>query len=199
MERLYLILDREGNALAQANLESPPGSEVVQMRLLEEPDMDFTQVGEIQMISLDVKAASKKGVVTIQRGERLVIRPSAVLGAEARENLRILTDFHSHIYPITGYWRGQRSIVGKDLSCGGAAFYSEVKLSVGEIVQMVLPVTDSPLLLRTRVLKELPSEEEMPLYAARFVDLCLDEEMAIRKAVFSIQVSRPRPKKQAEQ
>ena len=68
MEKLYLILDSEGCPLAQANLESPPGSEVVQMRLLEEPDMDFTQVGEIQMISLDVKAASKKGVVTIQRG-----------------------------------------------------------------------------------------------------------------------------------
>ena len=196
MEKLYLILDSEGCPLAQANLESPPGSEVVQMRLLEEPDMDFTQVGEIQMISLDVKAASKKGVVTIQRGERLVIRPSAVLGAEARENLRILTDFHSHIYPITGYWRGQRSIVGKDLSCGGVAFYCEQKLGVGEVVQLVLPVTEAPVLLRTRVLRLLPSEGPEQLYAARFVELCMDEEMIIRKAVFSIQVSRPRPKKE---
>ena len=88
MERLYLILDREGNALAQANLESPPGSEVLQMRLLEEPDMDFTKLGELQLIALDVKATSKRGTVTMQRGDRLVIRPSAVLGAEARENLR---------------------------------------------------------------------------------------------------------------
>ena len=199
MEQLYLILDKTGHALAQAVLESPRITEVVQLRLTEETEVDFLQVGEIQCIGLDNGSASMRGEVTMQRGERLVIRPGAMLGAEARENLRILTDFHSHIYPITGYWRGQRSIVGKDLSCGGAAFYSEVKLSVGEIVQMVLPVTDSPLLLRTRVLKELPSEEEMPLYAARFVDLCLDEEMAIRKAVFSIQVSRPRPKKQAEQ
>ena len=197
MEKLYLILDSEGNALAQANLESPPGSEVVQMRLLEEPDMDFTQVGEVQLISLDVKATSKKGTVTMQRGDRLVIRPSAVLGAEARENLRILTDFHSFIYPITGYWRGQRAIVGKDLSCGGVAFHSERKLEVGEVVQLVLPVTDAPLLLRTRILRQLPSEDPMPLYAGRFVDLCLDEEMIIRKAVFSIQVSHPRPKKQA--
>ena len=194
MEKLYLLLDSEGSPLAQANLESPPGSEVVQMRLLEEPDIDFTQMGEIQMISLDVKAASKKGTVTIQRGDRLVIRPSAVLGAEARENLRILTDFQSFIYPITGYWHGQRGVTGKDLSCGGVAFYSEQKLGVGEVVQMVLPVTEEPLLLRTRVLRELPTEESAHLYAARFVDLCMDEEMLIRKAVFSIQVNKPRAK-----
>ena len=194
MEKLYLILDSEGCPLAQANLESPPGSEVVQMRLLEEPDMDFTQVGEIQMISLDVKAASKKGVVTIQRGERLVIRPGAMLGAEARENLRIQTDFESVMYPITGYWKGQRHIKGHDLSCGGVAFHTAQAVKVGEVVQIVLPVTDSPLLLRTRILRKLNTDEPDPLYAARFVDLCLDEEVAIRKAVFSIQVSRPKPK-----
>ena len=196
MERLYLILDREGNALAQAHLESPPGSEVVQMRLLEEPDMDFTKLGELQLIALDVKATSKRGTVTMQRGDRLVIRPSAVLGAEARENLRILTDFQSFIYPITGYWKGQRPIKGKDLSCGGVAFYCEQKLGVGEVVQLVLPVTEAPVLLRTRVLRLLPSEGPEQLYAARFVELCMDEEMIIRKAVFSIQVSRPRPKKE---
>ena len=194
MERLYLILDREGNALAQANLESPPGSEVVQMRLLEEPDMDFTKLGELQLIALDVKATSKRGTVTMQRGDRLVIRPSAVLGAEARENLRILTDFQSFIYPITGYWKGQRPIWGHDLSCGGLAFYSESPaLKAGEVVEVVLPVTDEPLLLHLRVLRELNSDREgLLLYASRFIDICLDEEVSIRKAVFSIQLNAPR-------
>ena len=56
------------------------------------------------------------------------------------------------------------------------------------MVQVVLPVTDSPLLLRAKILRDLPTEDPVPLYASRFVDLCLDEEMAIRKAVFSIQI-----------
>ena len=103
MERLYLILDGTGQALAQAVLESPRITEVVQLRLTEETELDFLQVGEIQCIGLDNGSASMRGVVTMQRGDRLVIRPGAMLGAEARENLRIQTDFESVMYPITGY------------------------------------------------------------------------------------------------
>jgi len=195
MEKLYLILNRQGEALAQAVLESPRITEAVQLRLTEETELDFLRVGEIQCIALDSRTPSLRGFVTIQRGERLVVRPRAMLGEEARENLRILTDFESVMYPITGYWKGQRSIRGKDLSCGGVAFYTAQTLKAGEVVQLVLPVTDSPLLLRTRVLRELSSQDGVTLYAARFIDLCLDEEFIIRKAVFSIQVSRPKASK----
>ena len=195
MEKLYLILDGKGEALAQAVLESPRITEVVQLCLTEETDIDFRAIGEIQCIGLDNRTPSLRGTVTMQRGERLVVKPGKMLGEEARENLRILTDFQSVMYPITGYWKGQRSIRAKDLSCGGVAFYTTQQLKVGESVQMVLPVTESPLLLRTRVLKEIKSEDGETLYAARFTDLCLDEEFLIRKAVFSIQVSHPKSSK----
>lgn len=45
MERLYLILDKGGVALAQAVLESPRITEIVQLRLTEETDLDFLQIG----------------------------------------------------------------------------------------------------------------------------------------------------------
>lgn len=195
MERLYLILNREGIPLAQAVLESPPGAEVVQMRLLQEDDdTDYIKVGEVQLIGLDNSMTSKRGVVTMQRGARLVIRPGEVLGAQARENLRIQTDFESVMYPVSGFWKGQRPIQGHDLSCGGLAFYSESPaLKAGEVVEVVLPVTDEPLLLHLRVLRELNSDREgLLLYASRFIDICLDEEVSIRKAVFSIQLNAPR-------
>ena len=197
MERIYLLLDKDGVALAQAILESPRITEVVQLRLTdEETELDFLQMGEIQCIGLDNSSASLRGTVTMQRGERLVIRPTAALGEEARENLRIQTDFASVMYPVTGYWKGQKPIKGHDLSCGGVAFHTQQALKAGEMVQIVLPVTDSPLLLQTKVLRQLNTEDPWPLYAARFVNLCLDEEFAIRKAVFSIQVERPKKKKQ---
>ena len=57
-------------------------------------------------------------------------------------------------------------------------------------VEMVLPVTDSPLVVRTQILRVLPDEtSDQPLYASKFVDLIHDEEALIRKAVFSIQIS----------
>ena len=69
------------------------------------------------------------------------------------------------------------------------AFYTEASLIEKEVVELVLPVTDEPLLLKVRMLRSLPSDREMALWAARFVDLILDEEIMIRKSVFSIQVS----------
>ena len=196
MERIYLILNKEGQALAQAVLESPRITEVMQLRLMdEETDINFMEVSEVQCIGLDNSSVSIRGIVTMQRKDRLVIKPGATLGAEARENLRIQTNFQSVMYPVSGYWKGQRPITGLDLSCGGVAFFSAQSLENGEIVEIVLPVTDSPMLLHTRILRELPSKENTPLYAGRFVDLCQDEEFLIRKAVFSIQVSRPRRKK----
>ena len=194
MERIYLILDTNGVALAQAVLESPRITEIVQLRLTKETELDFVQLGEIQCIGLDNSTASLRGTVTMQRGERLVVRPTATLGEEARENLRIQTDFESVMDPIPGYWKGQMAIRGHDLSCGGVAFHTQQPLKAGESVQIVLPVTDSPMLLNTRILRELNTNDPWPLYAARFINLCLDEEFAIRKAVFSIQVENPRPK-----
>lgn len=193
MERLYLILNKDGQALAQAVLESPRITEIMQLRLTDEDtDIDFLEIGEVQCIGLDNSSVSIRGVVTMQRGERLVIKPGATLGADARENLRIQTGFESVMYPITGYWKGQRAIKGHDLSCGGIAFHTDQPVKNGEVVEMVLPVTDSPLILRARILRNIPTDDPAPLYAARFVDLCQDEEFLIRKAVFSIQVSRPR-------
>ena len=190
MEQLYLILDRDGSPIEQGVLESPPGVDILQFRLSrdEEDVPDLTGHKIVQLIGLDDKSPSLRGEIVRQRGNRLAVKPMGQLGPEARENLRILTDFESVMYPVTGYWKGQRAIRGHDLSCGGLAFHTEQALKDREIVEAVLPVTDEPLVVRMRVLRRLPTEDPVPLYAARFVDLCMDEEVFIRKAVFSIQV-----------
>ena len=192
MEQLSLILDRDGSPIEQGVLESPLSAEILQFRLSrdEEDVPDLTRHSKVQLIGLDDKSPSMMGELVRQRGNRLAVRQMGSLGPEARENLRILTDFESVIYPVTGSWKGQRPIRGYDLSCGGLAFHTEQPLKPREIVEAVLPVTDQPLVLRMRILRELPPKGAVPLYAARFVDLCVDEEIFIRKAVFSIQVSR---------
>ena len=93
------------------------------------------------------------------------------------------------MYPVTGRWKGQRAFKAKDLSCGGIAFWSSDPLAEREIVEIVLPVTDTPILVKTQVLRELEDKtSSKPLYASKFVDLIQDEETQIRKAVFSIQI-----------
>ena len=190
MKQLYLILDRDGSPIEQGWLESPPGMEILQFELVRDeedlPDLSSHKI--VQLIGLDNNSPSMMGEIVRQRGNRLAVKPTGQLGPEARENLRIMTDFESVIYPVTGSWKGQHPIRGHDLSCGGLAFHSAQILNDREIVEVVLPVTDEPLVVKMRILRRLPTEDPVPLYAARFVDLCLDEEMFIRKAVFSIQV-----------
>lgn len=188
-ERLYLILDSQGTPLANAVLESPLNAEVLQLRVLNDKVEAVAEHRELQLIGVDDGSPDRVGVIVRQRGDQLVVQPTAALGPAARENLRILTDFESVMYPVSGYWTGQRAFKAKDLSCGGIAFWSTIFLEDREIVEMVLPVTDSPLLIKTQVLRALPDESSrLPLYAAKFVDLIHDEEALIRKAVFSIQI-----------
>ena len=188
-ERLYLILDSQGTPLANAVLESPPNSEVLQIRILGGKEDKVAEHREIQLIGMDDSTPNRVGVIIRQKDDKMVIQPTAALGPNARENLRILTDFESVMYPVTGRWRGQKGIRAKDLSCGGIAFWSSIPLEEREIVELVLSVTDSPLLVKTQVIRRLQDDtSEQPLYASTFVDLIQDEEALIRKAVFSIQI-----------
>ena len=188
-ERLYLILDSQGNPLANAVLESPLNSEVLQIRVLNDKVEAVAAHRELQLIGVDDGSPNRVGVIVRQRDDKMVIQPTAALGPAARENLRIVTDFESVMYPVSGRWKGQRALKAKDLSCGGIAFYSSIPLEDREIVEIVLPVTDSPLVIKTQVLRPLEDESsQLPLYAAKFVDLIHDEEALIRKAVFSIQI-----------
>ena len=188
-ERLYLILDSQGTPLANAVLESPLKAEMLQLRVLGDKIEAVTEHRELQLIGIDEGSPDRVGVIVRQRGDQLVIQPTAALGPAARENLRIVTDFESVMYPVTGRWTGQRTFKAKDLSCGGIAFWSTIFLEDREIVEIVLPVTDSPLLVRTQMIRMLEdNSSRLPLYAAKFVDLIHDEEALIRKAVFSIQI-----------
>lgn len=189
VERIYLVLDSQGTPLANAVLESPPNSEVLQIRVLNNKVDKVAEHREIQLIGMDDSTPNRVGVIIRQRDDKMVIQPTAALGPAARENLRILTDFESVMYPVTGRWKGQRTLKAKDLSCGGIAFWSSSALEEREIVEMVLAVTDSPLLVKAQVLRQLEDESSsQPLYASKFVDLIQDEEALIRKAVFSIQI-----------
>lgn len=192
MEHLYLLLDSQCNPLAQAVLESPLGAEVLQLRVLDGAVGRVTAHKEIQLMGLDNNTPARAGIITHTRGDQLVVQPTAFLGANARENLRVDISFQSFLYPVSGQWKGRETVLGKDLSCGGVAFHCARPLQPGEIAEIVLPVTDVPLLLKIQILRTLSTNAPVPLYAAKFVDMIQDEEFMVRKAVFSIQVSSVR-------
>lgn len=192
MDRTYLLMNEQDKAVAKAALASPLSGEVVQFRLQVERGAPV-EVGQIlRFIGNDESTPDFVGEVERRREDQIVVRATAPLDKGARKNLRVDVQFRSLLYPISGSWKGRRVVRGEDLSCGGVAFYCPEPLQVGEIAQIVLPMTEQPLLLQVQILRIHTGDNPLPLYAARFVDMIHDEEALVRRAVFDIQMAAAR-------
>lgn len=191
-ERLYLLLDSVNNPLARGKLEGPQNGEIFQMLVL---DNDVEKVARHEVIVLMSMSGSEPPLqcrIVRQRGDRVALEKIASLDPDLRRNLRVPIKFDTFIYPITGRWRGRRAVQSIDLSCGGVAFYGDDGLEAGERLEMVIPVTEEPVILRCEVLRRKELRNDKLLYAVKFVDMCEDEEVTVREAVFSIQLeNRP--------
>lgn len=185
MSQRYLISDSEHNPIAQGELASAPGSEPFHLNILNDKAELVAQTQDICMIGMGDEDVGFRARVGYCYGDCVVVAPYARLDASERRNLRVKTDFDSYFYPVTGEWRGQRRFTCVDLSCGGIAFRTEQPLEVGEVVEVVIAPMQYPLVVHTQILRPLAGKG---VYASKFVDLCDDEDAAIQKAVFSIQL-----------
>ena len=187
----FFLLDSSNITVARGQLVGPFET-TFQVKVLDDKISDVMRHEQIRLVSLSGSVPVMVTKVVRCRGSIVVLEK---LYNDKRKNLRVPTDFKSFIYPLDGRWKGRRVIQANDISCGGLAFFCADPLEVGEHVEVIVPVTSQPVLLRCKILRERPSEEEREdvLYAGKFVEMCNDEEMVVREAVFNIQLQgRPR-------
>lgn len=192
-ERLYLLLDSLNTPLARGQMEGPSNGQILQMLVLDDDVEKVASHEVIVLMSMGTDEPPLQCRIVRQRGDRVALEKIASLDPELRRNLRVPIKFDTFIYPVTGGWRGRREAQAIDLSCGGLAFYGDDGLEVGEKLEMVIPVTEQPVILRCQILRKQELRNWKMLYAVKFVDMCEDEEVTVREAVFSIQLeNRPR-------
>ena len=192
VERIYLLTNQEDKVVAKANLSSPLDLQTVQFEVLSERG-EGLQVGQtLRFIGNNEGDPDFAGEIQSRKEKRIVVRSTAPLDKSARKNLRVDVDFNGLLYPVSGAWKGQRTIRGIDLSCGGVAFYCTQKLQVGEVAEIVLPMTTNPLLLKVQIMRIREANGPLILYAGRFVDMIHDEETLVRRAVFDVQLQSAR-------
>jgi hypothetical protein len=187
-QNLYLLLDVKYTPIARGELLGSPDAPTWQVRILDGKIAQVRNQEKLQLVCMSDADVDFLGRVIQCRDDCIILERQRALDGKIRQNLRMPADFTSVIYPLTGTWQGQRAIKAHDLSCGGIAFYSEAALADRERLEIVIPVTDEPLILRGEVLRRKPAEQGRTFYALKFVDLCSDEEMYVRKAVFNIQL-----------
>lgn len=191
---VYLLLDSRGIPIAQGRLEGSADGPNWQIRVLDDKVNLVLQHKTLKLMSVNDGNPSYEGTLMRSRNDMIQLEVHRITDKpeDMRQNLRVAVRFNSLIYPISGRWKGRRAVESKDLSCGGVAFYCPDSLRIGERIEFVVPVTSQPVLVTAQILRSNPNEREgTVMYAAKFLDLCNDEEMIIREAVFSLQLRSP--------
>ena len=116
-----------------------------------------------------------------------------------RRNFRVPVQVNSFLYPVDGSWKGRRAIETIDLSCGGIAFYSDSGMNIGDLAEIVIPITTNPLLLQIKLLRKDEVTAERAWYAAKFVELQPEEDQMICEAVFHVQLQNRARRKNTEE
>lgn len=188
----YLILDESGKPLFRAVMRQAMNGGVCRAELENEEDVEKLVPGGLFQL-MGIRDGNFAEVRFLRgRGETAEFEMVRMLDAGIRQNLRIPVRFESFLYPVSGSWKGRAAIVSRDLSCGGIAFVSEKALQVGEICEIVIPVTTEPLVLKMKVLRSGDAVEDGILYAAQFLGMVHEEEIMVREAVFGLQLELDR-------
>lgn len=195
-QNIYLLLDSKGNPIARGRIQGNTGGQFWQIQVEDGKIDEILEHKRLKLLSITDAGPSYEGTIVRSRNDMIQLEVTKLNqdAGDMRKNLRVAVRFKSLIYPLTGGWRGRREVESNDLSCGGVAFFTDHSLQVGERLELVIPVTSQPLVLQCQVLRLRPAERASSvLYAAKFVDMCEDEETILREAVFNLQL-RGRPK-----
>lgn len=196
-QSIYLLLDSKNNPIARGRIQGNTSGQFWQIQVEDGKIDEILEHKKLKLLSMIDTGPSYEGVIVRSRNDMIQLEV-AKLDPDAddmRKNLRVTVHFKSLAYPITGHWKGRREVESNDLSAGGIAFFTDHSLQVGEQLEIVIPVTSQPLVMRCQVLRMRRTEDAaVPImYAAKFVDLCEDEETLLREAVFNLQL-KGRPK-----
>ena len=195
-QSIYLLLDSKGNPIARGRIQGSTGGPFWQIQVEDGKIDEILEHKRLKLLSITDSGPSYEGTIVRSRNDMIQLEVAKLDqdAGDMRKNLRVAVRFKSLIYPLSGSWTGRRPVESNDLSCGGIAFFTNYSFEAGERFEMVIPITTQPVILRCEILRQRPCVREGEnMYAAKFVEMCHDEEMLVREAVFNVQLStRPR-------
>ena len=186
--RTYLILDTQNHALANGELATPADAVPMRLNVLHNKVDNVMAHEVITLFSSSSEEPPIQCRILRQRGDTVLLE-IATLDPEVRRNLRVPVKFDTFLYPLpSSSWGGRRTAKSIDLSCGGIAFYADCQLELHEQMEIVVTPTEEPVILRCEILRKQELQNDRFMYATKFVDMCEDEEVVVREAVFSLQL-----------
>ena len=187
-EQLYVLLNDEDVPIGKGVLITAPDAEELRVKVFDDAIDDIEEHKLVTLVGMLQTMPTLRGeVLRCTRDVAILRRVEAK--ADVRAMLRVNVSFETLIYPVDDSWSGRYKVESLDLSCGGIAFFCEKQMERGDRFEIVIPITPNPLLLRCEVLRT-HEKEGRTCYAAKFLDMCHDEEKFICEAVFGVQLNQ---------
>lgn len=184
---VYLLLNTFDVPVARGRLLNHPDAPQLQVKLVEGQIEAIEALETVKLVGLSIDMPTLRGKLLRCTNDSFILG-DIESGESIRETLRVPVNFETLLYPLDGNWMGRRKVRFVDLSGGGIAFSSDEPMERGERFEVVIPITSpAPLVLKAQVLR-IRQRGETTIYAAKFVDLCYDEEKLICEAVFAEQI-----------
>lgn len=187
-ENRYLLLDSRNVPLAHVIMEGNPDSKFLTTRLMDDGAEEVLQHEIFRLLSMDKRRPLIQCHFVRMEGKRIILEQLSLLDPALRKDLRVPLHSESFLYFTDGNGSARCKIHFVDISCGGTAFYGPAGLDKCGSIEIVLPITTCPLVLMCQILNARELRNNRVLYAAKFLDLCNDEEKMIREAVFGLQL-----------
>ena len=177
----YLLMDRDSNLLAMAELDSPPGSPKMQMRVTRGQTSDVEKAGIIQAVSTDDSEDTQMARVLMRRGSILVAEPLRSEVAPVRKNVRISLKFDSFVYPEGAEKAAIKSV---DLSMGGIAYLANSIFFAGAVMKIDIPLSDgSVLTMDSEIVRVMPHSGQIRMYACQFVNVTEEQGTKLKALI----------------
>ena len=194
MSKTYLLLGDEHKVIAKGIAEGPALRDILRLKVQDHLAEIVAERQIIIAMSEETGEAAVQCHLVERSGDIVTLRKMMPLDSEFRRSLRMPVCFDSFIYPVNDSFRGRMALRSVDLSHGGIAFCAPRGLEIGDVAEVVIPVTAEPLIVKMQILRRQELSNGQVYYAAKFVDIRDAEETMICKAVFGIQLEIGREK-----
>lgn len=187
---VWMLFDTAYTLVGQAVMETQEGDSIAVMRPIGENADDVRQLHIVLFSRAEDPKVVYRGEVGAKRGGKLYLELVTRLEGDTRRQLRVRMQFHSKLIRMQEQQPFRVPLVSVDLSGGGIAFQCPSELEIGEVCEVVVPVTYPMLVLKMQILRREQVSSLKWQYSAKFVDLAHEEESCLMQAIFSEQWRR---------
>lgn len=196
-----IISDEKGNELVRAYLDYV-GSKIVVIQLLSIWDVKLIKDKTVLYFkSLEKYDQIYKGTIEYIDGNAVFFEDFENISAELKNDLKV---DYIHKTRVTFFDEENDEeitvpVFMKDVSGGGACFFTTESLKVGQVVDMVFEFTKDPLPVKLEIIrKERYPKDPNFYYGCKIISLNIVEESMLKQAIFRMDIENKRGKSKFE-